>query len=63
MHTEISRYHATASREVKCALGFATGEHHALGGPETRGLFPVSHRIADRPSHRSADLPPMQTIC
>jgi hypothetical protein len=30
--------------------------------PETRGLLPVSHRIADRPSHRSADLPPMQAM-
>jgi hypothetical protein len=52
MHTQISRYHATASKDVLARLAL-----------QRASIMHLVDRIADRPSHRSTDLPPMQTIC
>ena len=62
MHTQISRYHATASKDALARLALQRASIMHLVDLKA-GVTPRVHRIADRPSHRSTDLPPMQTIC
>jgi hypothetical protein len=62
MHTEISPYHATASRDVLARLALQRASIMHLVDLKRGGYSPCRTELRIG-RLRSADLPPMQTIC